>query len=203
MSQRAPPLLTTLTDERDGPEVRDPTPADGRGLLKRQLAEQVGRIFHGIDHADVLRKAFQTTGDLCGAEDVQQTLYRNLICLSEHQRAGIRSFEKYLSVSIRNLGIRWRKQHRPPQHESLDEDFAEKMIDDFTNQLADEQEIDFMLSHLPHDCREAVVLYFAEDCTAQEVAIRLGINTEALKKRLRKAMLRLADARQAYLERGK
>lgn len=203
MSEQGPPLLTALRDERDGLAAQNLSIGDERGILKRQLAGEVGRIFKGIDHDEVFRRAFKVTGDLCGAEDVQQTFYRNLICLSDEQRGDIRSFEKYVAASIRNLGVQWCKQHRPPQHESLDDDFAERMIDDFTNQLADEQEIEFMLQQLPEDCREAFVLYFAQDCTAEEVARKLRMNTEALKKRLRKAMLILAEARIAYLERGK
>jgi RNA polymerase sigma factor (sigma-70 family) len=203
MSEQAPPLLTALTDERDGLAAQNPLSGGKRGILKRQLAAEVARIFQGIDHDEVFRKAFKITGDLCGAEDVQQSFYRNLICLSEEQRGAIRSFEKYVSASIRNLGVQWRKQHQPPQHESLDDEFAERMSDDFTNRLADEQEIEFMLRQLPEDCREAYVLYFAQDWTAQEVAKKLGINTEALKKRLRKAILILAEARIAYLERRK
>jgi RNA polymerase sigma factor (sigma-70 family) len=203
MSEQGPPLLTALRDERDGPEAQERTSADHRGSLKRQLAEEVGLLFPGIDHDEVLRKAFKVTGDLYGADDVQQSFYRNLIRLPEEQRAAIRSFEKYVSASIRNLGVQWRKEHRPPQHESLDDDFAERMIDDFTYQLADEQEIEFMLQQLPEDCREAFVLYFGVDCTAQEVARRLGINTEALKKRLAKSILILTEARVAYLEREK
>lgn len=200
MSEQGPPLLTALREERDGRELQDTPPGDACEIPERPLAEDVDSLLERINHDDVLRRAFKVTGDLHGAEDVRQSLYRNLISLPEEQRAAIRSVEKYISASIRNLGVQWRKQHRRPQHESLDDDFVERIVDDFANQLADEQEIEFMLKHVPDDCRQAYVLYFGEDCTAQEVAQRLGINTEAMKKRLRKAMLLLADARRAYRE---
>lgn len=134
---------------------------------------------------------------------MQQTFYAALLRLSADQRANIRSLDAYIYDSVRNLALRWRNTHRPSNHVELDAGFSEEKVDDIAERIADEDEINFMLRHLPENCREGFVYYFAEDCTANEVAARLGITPEAFKKRLQRSMLKLAEARIAYEQRRK
>ena len=122
----------------------------------------------------------------------------NLLRLSPAQLANIQSWDDYVAVSVRNLALHWRRMHRPGQHESLSADFGERVTDDFADRVADENEINFMLDQLPVKCRLVFVYYFAEGCTAREVAARLKISVGAVKNRLRRRLLKVLEARDAY-----
>jgi RNA polymerase sigma factor (sigma-70 family) len=187
----------------DGPEKENPPVADDMAVLRRHVANEIRRHFPGIDHDSVLKRAASITGDLAGAEDVRQSFYAGLLQLSAVQRAHIRSLDGYVHVAVRNLALRWRNTYRPSNQGGLDAQFSKENVEDLAERVADENEINFMLNQLPENCREGFVYYFAEDCTADEVAARLGIRAEAFKKRLQQAMLTLANARIAYAERKK
>jgi len=200
MSETGLSLLTVIQGKRD--ELKDePYPRREPGHLRHEFGDEINRVFPGFDHASVLSRAFRITLDRAGAEDVVQSLIFNLLRLSEGQRAGIRSLDLYIAVSIRNLAIRWCQMHRPGHHESLSVDFDERVTEDCADRVADEDEINFMLAQLPASCRETFVYFFAEDYTAQEVAARLGISVEAVKKRLQRGLLKLLKARAAYRSR--
>jgi RNA polymerase sigma factor (sigma-70 family) len=201
MSEQESP--SSVRQEGDGSETENHPAAEDREYLRRQVAEEISRQFPGLDHGAVLKQAASITRDLAGAEDVQQTFYLGLLRLSADQRMNIRSLDAYISGSVRNIAVRWRKKHRPSNHEGLDAEFIKENVDDIAERVADENEINFMLSQLPENCRKGFVYYFAEDYTAKEAAARLGITTESFKKRLQRSILELAAARMAYEQRRK
>lgn len=201
MSKQESP--NSFREEGDGPETGNQATVEDRECLRRQVAEEIGRQFPGLEHDVVLKRAFRITRDLAGAQDVQQTFYLGLLRLSTDQRAAIRSLDAYISDSVRNLALRWRKKHQPSNHKGLGAEFNEEKVDDVAERVAEENEINFMLNHLPEDCREGFVYYVAEGCTAKEAAARLGISVEAFKKRLQRSFLILTEARIAYEERRK
>jgi RNA polymerase sigma factor (sigma-70 family) len=200
MSEQEPCPLIALTPERDEPE--DQPSVQARRSRRSYLADESSRAFPEIHRDAVLMQAFKITADLSGAEDVLQSLLVNLLRLSAAQRKSIRSFDRYIAASVRHLALRWRKKHQAPEHESLSVDFDERTTEDFTRLVADENEINYLLNQIPEGYREALVYFFAEDCTAEEVAARLGISTDAVKKRLQRALVKLAAARAAYTGRG-
>jgi RNA polymerase sigma factor (sigma-70 family) len=204
MSEQGPPPLTGRTQGGDGTEKdREPTVNGEPESWKQQVTDEISRQFPGIDHHSVLKQAAKITGDPAGAEEVREHFYAGLLRLSAAQRSNIRSLDAYIFASVRNLALRWRRRHRPQNHLRLDAVLNERRIEDFTALVADEDEINFLLNQLPEDCQEGFAYYFAEDCTAEEVAARLGISTAAFKKRLQRAMLKLAIARVAYAKRLK
>lgn len=199
MCEKGPSPTTARTQERDGPEKEArKTTNDPESSRRPQVAEEIGCQFPGIDHDGILKQAVNITRDLAGAEEVRQSAYVGLLRLSKARRANILSLNAYVFASVRRLALRWRRVHRRPDHLSLDAAFNEKTVEDFAAGIADEDEINFMLNQLPKNCREGFVYQFMGGCTAKEVASRLGISEAAWKKRLERAMLKLAAARVAY-----
>jgi RNA polymerase sigma-70 factor (ECF subfamily) len=200
MSEQGTSLLTAPAEARDGPEDHQIT--DELTSLRPHPGGDISSVIPEIDRDAILEQAFRITGDLAGAEDVLQSLLVNVMRLPADRRTQIRSWESYIAVATRNLAVRWRKSHRPHNHQSFRADSDDRVTEDFTELVADENEINFMLSQIPAACREAFVYFVAEDCTAQEVAARLRINTGTVKKRLQRAALKLAAARAAYTRRN-
>jgi len=151
----------------------------------------------------VLRQALRITGDLSGAEDVLQELLVNLMGISAVRRETICSFDRYIAASVRNLAVRWCKKHRGPMHEPLSGDLYERTVEECTELVENESEMNSLMERIPQGCREVLICFYVEECTAEEVATHVGISTAAVKKRLQRAAAKLRPLGADYRRRAR
>ena len=191
--------------ERDGSDKEDQAGVNDPSAVRRHVAAEISRRFPGIvNHDVVLRHAARITRDLAGAEDARQNAYLGLLRLSDEALANIRDWDAYIAVCVRNAAVRWRERYSSLKFVGLEAAALEqKEGEDFTARIADEDELNYMLRQLPKNCREAFVWYFGNGLSAAEVAARLGISVAAVKKRLRRALEKMAVAGRVYRKRWK
>jgi RNA polymerase sigma factor (sigma-70 family) len=173
--------------------IRRELPAAARGDR-----DAYGRIVVACQNA-VTAVALAITRDVPASEDIAQDAFlaawQNLRRLQNPS-----SFLPWLRQITRNLA---RDHLRANRHRPLDGEGAEiaislaadpsptpvqQLVDDEREQAAAE-----LISALPEDSREALLLYYREGQSSQQVAALLGLSDAAVRKRLSRARQGLRD----------
>ncbi|KHL55577.1 RNA polymerase sigma factor [Xanthomonas cannabis] len=175
-------------------------------MLQRELPsaaagcrQAYGRIV-GACQNTVTAIALAITRDVAASEDIaQEAFLRAWQRLAQlHQPA---SFLPWLRQITRNLARDWLRAHRHRPLSGKAADLAIAMAADPAPSPADqllqaEEEIAAfdIISALPQESRETLLLYYREGQSSQQVASLLGLSDAAVRKRLSRARASVRDA---------
>lgn len=184
-------------------EEEEETCAESPPIDLGRLSLEIDQIFPGVDHRAKLGQAIEITRDYAGAEEVLQNVYRALTRLSAEKRQGIESMGAYVSASVRRAALKWVNQQHRMLFEELSEDTTQAASHlnpdpDFVTQLENEDEVDYLLAKIPKACREVYVYVNWDGYTMKEISALTGVKVNTLRKRLKRAALRLAKECQRY-----
>lgn len=153
--------------------------------------------------------AFYIIGDYQIAEDITQDafiqVYKKLSTLKNPKL-----FDGWLYVIVNRLSLNW-IQRKKPIEESL-EDIPEQEIEEYCylqykmeqhNMETKEERreiVDRLLEKLPENERQILTLYYMGEMTAKEIANYLGVSTNTIKSKLRRARNRLRTENELLID---
>jgi RNA polymerase sigma factor (sigma-70 family) len=166
-------------------------------LLRRYVEERAESPFTELvhEHLNLVYSAAlrETNGDAALAEDVSQAVFTELARkapqLLEHP-----SLAGWLYTAVRHIAANWRRtdqhrRHREEEAHSMNELLSEDAPNEAWQQIR--PVLDDALHDLNEADREAVVLRFLEDRSLREVGARLGLNENAARMRVDRALDKL------------
>jgi RNA polymerase sigma factor (sigma-70 family) len=200
MCEHKKTLPSALPEEGEGAESpeQNSTRTDWR-----HWTSEFNRHFPGIDYGAKLGKAYVITRDYAGAQDVLQNVCIAMDRLSDEKRHAIESLDAYVTASIHRAALKWIKKHQRNLLEEISEEIEKTHLStrdqDFVERIEKEDEAQYLLGQIPAHCREVYVYAKRDGHTVQEISDITGIKVSTLKKRLHRAVVCLAKARQKYL----
>ena len=166
-------------------------------LLRRYVEERAESPFTELvhEHLNLVYSAAlrEVNGDGALAEDVSQAVFTEL-ARKAPRLLGHPSLAGWLYTTVRRVAANWRRadQHRQRREEEA-QSMKELLSEDSPNEAW--QQIRPVLDDALHDLneadREAVVLRFLEDRPLREVGARLGLNENAARMRVDRALEKL------------
>ncbi len=148
-------------------------------------------------HDRCARVAVHILGDQQDAEEVVQDsflrAFRSLASYEDRELFGAWIYRIVVNQCRTRLAKRKRREETFP---ALDPADLERMLDEDAGDTTDERldarhRLAAVLSHLPGDQREALVLKFGEDLSYEEMSAVTGVGVSALKMRVQRAFTRL------------
>ena len=171
-----------------------PSPHFAMAETKKTLVERLFTQHRGALQAFLYRRVRRRED----AAELAQEVYVRMLRVADVE--GIRNPEAYLYTVASNLAKRHARDERPEgtvvdlEDPLVQEQLAE--LPAFTGQLDMEQSIRWLsevLRELSPKCRAAVVLQYWHGLSYEEIAQRLGISTNMVKKYLSQALVHCRD----------
>jgi RNA polymerase sigma-70 factor (ECF subfamily) len=172
----------------DALPLRHSTPA--KGPTAEELSRQVPQktwLDKNINWGRLRRFAYIRTGDPTIGGEIVQEVYNNMCLWSLEELTGRTNPKGYVFVSIRNRIYKWKK--RQSRFVPLPDDFENLSIDERSPEhvLEDQDYVVSILGMVQDEWRVPWVLHRHEGLKYEEVAQRLGLSIDAVKKRVRRA----------------
>jgi RNA polymerase sigma-70 factor (ECF subfamily) len=147
-------------------------------------------------HVPLLLYATRLLGDPSSAEDIVQETFVGLWADRHHERV-TGTLSGYLFQSVRNAALRHLRDVRRHAitHERLARDMDEAAPSPLEDEITRETDVLYAAIHdLPADRRRVFMLVCVEGLKYQEVADRLGISLNTVKKQMARAFHYLREA---------
>jgi RNA polymerase sigma factor (sigma-70 family) len=166
-------------------------------LLRRYVEERAEGPFTQLvqEHLNLVYSAAlrEMNGDRALAEDVSQAVFTEL-ARKAPRLLGHPSLAGWLYSAVRHLAANWRRadqhrRHREEEAHSMNELLSEHSPNEAWQQVR--PVLDDALHELNAADREAIVLRFMEDRPLREVGARLGLNENAARMRVDRALDKL------------
>ncbi len=136
-------------------------------------------------HAEVYRYAFRLSGSVVDAEDLTQQTF----LAAQLHLAQLRSAEKarsWLFTILRNCYLKSRRRLGPLPAANLELDVNEIPANAVVDSI-DREQLQTAINGLPDDYKLVVLMFYFEDCSYRDIAVRLGIPLGTVMSRLSRA----------------